>query len=68
MLERIAYFILLIVAGAWLGAMIVGMISAWPFGVFGLAALLAIGLLLIKVLKERIGNEEDDYYERTVER
>lgn len=67
-LERTAYAILIALFLVWLVAMIAGMIAAWPFGVLGLLALLAFGLLAIKVLRERLNNREDDYYSKNVDR
>ena len=34
----------------------------------GLIAVVGIGALLIKVLKERLANTEDDHYSKTVDR
>jgi len=67
-MERVAYVLLAIVALFWLGAILLGMVVAFPAGLIGLIALVAIGLLLIKVLKERLTSEEDDYYDKHVER
>ena len=67
-LERTAYAILIALFLVWLVAMIAGMIAAWPFGILGLLALLAFGLLAIKVLRERLNNREDDYYSKNVDR
>ena len=67
-MEKIAYAILLTLAGLWLLAMIFGLIAAFPFGLIGLLGLIAIGLLLFKVLRERVGSEEDDYYSKNVDR
>ena len=67
-MEKIAYIILLLVAIAWIFAVIIGMIAAFPVGLIGLVLLIAFGLLFIKVLKERFANKEDDYYEKNVEK
>lgn len=66
-MEKTAYVILLGLAALWLVAMIVGMIAAFPFGILGLLGLLAVGLLLIKVLRERLANRDDDYYSKNVD-
>ena len=66
-MEKTAYAILLLLAAVWLAAMVVGMVAAFPFGVLGLLGLLAVGLLLIKVLRERLANTDDDYYSKHVD-
>ncbi len=66
-MEKTAYLILLALAAVWLVAMVAGMIAAFPYGLLGLLALLAVGLLLIKVLRERAANTEDDYYSKNVD-
>ncbi len=65
--EKTAYAILLLLAVIWLAAMVVGMVAAFPFGVLGLLGLVAVGLLLIKVLRERLANADDDYYSKHVD-
>jgi membrane protein implicated in regulation of membrane protease activity len=67
-MEKTAYALLLAVAALWLIAMLVGMIVAFPFGLIGLVVIVAVGLLLIKVLRERRANKEDDYYANNVDR
>ena len=67
-MEGVAYAILLTLAILYLIAIIVGMFAAFPFGIIGLVALVAVGLLFIKVLKERMASAEDDYYEKNVDK
>jgi hypothetical protein len=66
--EKIAYSILGVLGVAWVLVMLVGVVAAFPFGLIALAALIAVGLLVIKVLKERFANREDDYYDKNVDR
>ncbi|MEM8767877.1 MAG: hypothetical protein AAGE43_10560 [Pseudomonadota bacterium] len=66
--ERIGYLCLAIVALCYLAAMFIGMVAAFPLGLIGLIALVGIGLLLIKVIKERLANTEDDHYSRNVDK
>jgi uncharacterized protein (DUF2062 family) len=66
--EKVAYGILGGLAALWLLAMLAGMIAAFPFGLIGLLVVLAVGLLFVKVLRERRANREDDHYDRTVEK
>ena len=67
-MEKTAYAILIVLAGLWIVGMIVGMIAALPFGLLGLAAIVAVGLLFLKVLRERLARKEDDYYADHVEK
>ena len=64
--EKIGYTLLGIVAALYILAMIVGMVAVFPYGLVGLIAITAIGVLFIKVLKERLQNKEDDYYSKKV--
>lgn len=67
-MEKIGYVLLLIVALIWILAMIVGMIAAFPLGIIGLMAIVGIGLLFAKVVRDRLASKEDDYYAENVER
>ncbi|QTA89881.1 hypothetical protein [Desulfonema magnum] len=67
-MEKIGYILLLIVAGIYLIGMLVGMIAAFPFGLIGLLAIIGVGLLFAKVVKDRLENKEDDYYSKNVEK
>ena len=49
-------------------AMFIGMIATFPYGLLGLVFVAAVGILMIKVLKERLRNKEDDYYNREVDK
>ena len=66
-MEKLAYVILLALAALWLVAVIAGMVAAFPYGLLGLLALLAIGLLFTKVLRERLTNADDDHYSKNVD-
>lgn len=68
MLEKIGYVLLSLVALLWIIAIFTGLIAALPYGLVGLVGLVGIGALLIKVLKDRLGNSEDDYYSKNVEK
>ena len=67
-MEKLGYLLLLAVAAVWLYAMIRGMIALLPYGVVGLVALAGVGLLLAKVVKDRVRSTEDDYYSKNVHR
>ena len=66
--EKIGYVCLGLVTVVYVVAMVIGMITMFPFGLIGLLLILGVGVLLLKVLKERLANEEDDHYSRNVKR
>ena len=66
--EKIGYICLGIVALCYIAVMFAGIVAAFPIGLIGLVAIVGIGALLIKVLKERRSNAEDDHYSKTVEK
>jgi len=67
-MERIAYSILIIVAIAWIIAWMVGMFQNMWIGIIGLAMLVGLGLLFIKVLHDRMKSSKEDRYSREVEK
>lgn len=66
--EKIGYAILSVVAVCWLGVVLFGAVAALPYGLVGLLAITGIGVLLIKVIRERLANKDDDYYSKNVDR
>ncbi len=52
----------------WLGMMLFGMFTFFPFGLLGLIPLTGIGLLFLKVIMDRLDSEEDDYYSKNVDK
>ena len=66
--EKIGYSALALVAVCYLLAMFVGVIAAFPYGLLLLVGIVGVGALLIKVIKERLNSDEDDYYDRNVKR
>lgn len=66
--EKVGYGLLGTVASLYIIAMIAGMVVIFPFGIIGLAVIAGVGLLLIKVIKERLNNKEDDYYSKKVDK
>jgi hypothetical protein len=67
-MERIAYGILLVLAGLWLIVLLAGLVAAFPIGLLGFLGLLAIGLLFAKVIRERLASKDDDYYAKHVDK
>ena len=67
-MENIGYILLGIVAVCWIAAVIIGVVVAFPFGLIGLIAIIGIGFLFAKVVKDRIENKEDDHYTKNVKK
>ena len=66
-IEKVAYALLGFVSLLYLAVMVAGLIAALPWGIVGLVVIVGFGLLLIKVIRERIHNREDDYYSKNVD-
>ncbi len=66
-MERVAYGILAVLALIWLAVTILGVVAIFPFGLLGLAVLIAIGLLFATAVRDRLRNKEDDYYSANVD-
>jgi hypothetical protein len=67
-MEKTGYALLAIVAIVWIGIVIGGLVLAFPYGLIGLLGILGIGILLIKVLSDRLNNKEDDHYSDNVDK
>ena len=67
-MEKIGYLLLGIVAVCWIVGIIIGVVVAFPIGIIGLIAILGIGFLFAKVIKDRLENKEDDHYSDTVDK
>ena len=66
-LEIIGYVLLGIVFCVYAVSIIIGLVAVFPWGILGLLAIGGIGLLLIKVIGERLRNREDTYYSKNVD-
>jgi hypothetical protein len=68
MLERFGYLFLIVALIVWIYLLIKGLIMIFPEGIIGFIAIAGLGLLFIKVVKDRINNKEDDYYDKNVKK
>lgn len=66
--EKWGYSLLAIIMIIYMVAMFIGMIAAFPYGLLGLLFVAGLGILMVKVLKERLRSKEDDYYSREVDK
>ncbi|MCK4913102.1 MAG: hypothetical protein KAS69_00705 [Planctomycetes bacterium] len=67
-MEKIGYVLLLIVVACWLIAILIGMISVFPFGIIGLIAIAGIGFLFARVVRDRLASKEDDHYTKNIDK
>ncbi len=67
-MEKVGYALLMAALIAWVVLIIAGLIDSMPEGVIGLAAIFGIGVLFVKVLRDRLRNKEDDYYSKNVKK
>ena len=66
-MEKLGYAILLVVAVYWFVQFVRGMIAGFPYDWAAVAVVVAIGLLLVKVVRDRLASKEDDYYSKNVD-
>ncbi|MCF6198138.1 MAG: hypothetical protein L3J67_01860 [Hyphomicrobiaceae bacterium] len=67
-LDRIALGLVIIVAIAYISVLMIGIIGLFPFGLPLLALFLVGAYLFLRVLRERLTNSEDDYYEKNIDK
>ncbi|MEM7538998.1 MAG: hypothetical protein AAF639_42970 [Chloroflexota bacterium] len=68
MAEKIALVFISLIACAYIGSLVIGLILFFPFGLIGLLVLAVVGGLFVKVLLDRLNNKEDDYYVKNVDK
>jgi len=56
----------IVAAALYIGAMVIGMIALFPYGLIGLVVLGFVGFLFFGVVNDRLNNKEDDYYEKNI--
>jgi hypothetical protein len=67
-LETAALALVVIFAVLWLGTLVTGLLAAVPFGVIGLIPVAIVLALLVEVIRQRLANKEDDYYDKNVDK
>lgn len=67
-MEKIGYIILIIVAIAWIIALIIGLFQNIWIGIIGLVMLIGLGLLFIKAFRDRLKSYNSDRYSKDVEK
>jgi len=67
-MEKLGYLFLGIAAVCWIIAIIIGVVVAFPIGLIGLVAILGVGFMFAKVIKDRLENTEDDHYSKNIDK
>lgn len=67
-LETVALALVVIFGALWLFTFVTGLLIAIPFGVLGLVPIAIVLALLVEVIRQRLNNKEDDYYDKNVDR
>ena len=67
-LETIALALVIIFAALWLITFVTGLLTAIPYGVIGLIPIAILLALLVEVIRQRLNNKEDDYYDKHIDK
>lgn len=67
-LDRLVLILVVAAAALYLLAVLIGLIALLPWGLIGIGVLAITGYVLWRVIRDRLANAEDDYYERNVEK
>ena len=66
-LDKLALICITVPVAIWIIAIVASALTMFPYGLLILIVLLIIGYFFYRVIKERIQNKEDDYYEKNIE-
>lgn len=67
-MEKAGYFFIALGVVLWGILVISGIIQSPYVGVMGAVVIIGFGILLVKVITDRMKNKEDDYYQKNVEK
>ncbi len=65
-LDTIALVLVVVLACAWFLLMLAGVAIASPFSWILVIPALVMCYLFVRVIQQRLGNAEDDYYEKNI--
>ena len=65
-LDKLALICVVVPVVIWFFIAFIGALALFPYGLIALIALLIVGYFFYRVIKERIENKEDDYYEKNI--
>lgn len=67
-LDTIALWLVIALAVVWVAVAVAGLVTMWPMGLIGLVVIGVVGYLLIAVVRQKMANAEDAYYEKNVDK
>jgi amino acid transporter len=65
-LDKLALICVIVLTALWCGLLVASAVAALPFGLPVLIVLLVIGYFVYRVVRDRIENKEDDYYDKNI--
>jgi hypothetical protein len=67
-LDKLALICVIVPVAIWVITLFASALALFPYGLIILAGLMIVGYFFYRVIKERIENKEDDYYEKNIEK
>jgi len=67
-LDKLALICVIILAVIWCTLLLASAVTILPYGLLVLAVLLIAGYFVYRVIRDRMENKEDDYYEKNIEK
>lgn len=67
-LDKLALICVIILAAIWCIILLASTIAILPYGLPVLLGILIVGYFVYRVIRERLENKEDDYYEKNIEK
>ena len=65
-LDKLALICVIIFAVIWCTLLLASAVAEFPYGLIVLLGLLVAGYFIYRVVRERMENKEDDYYEKNI--
>ena len=66
-LDKLALIVVIAFAAVWCGIVLVGALTVWPLGLLVLIVFAIVGYFIYRVVRDRLSNAEDDYYEKNID-
>jgi membrane protein implicated in regulation of membrane protease activity len=67
-LDKIVLYLFIAAAGLWALILFAGLVATLPYGLPMLIIFLVVAYVVYRVVRERLDNREDDYYEDNIDR
>ena len=67
-LDKIVLYLFIAAAGLWALILFAGLVATLPYGLPILIIFLVVAYVVYRVVRERLDNREDDYYEDNIDR